>query len=47
MLKGLVSEMTVLQNIPQVTDVPEELARLEAEKATYVDLDAVQDDEDM
>ena len=47
MLKGLVSEMTVLQNIPQVSDVSEELARLEADKATYVDLDAVQDDEDM
>ena len=47
MLKGLVSEMTVLQNIPQVTDVSEELARLEADKAVYLDLDTVQDDEDM
>ena len=34
-LKGLVSEMTVLENIPQISDVSEELERLEKEKDVY------------
>jgi len=48
MLKGLVSEITVLQNIPQVSDVTEELERLEKEKEDYTDLDNLeQGDEEM
>lgn len=48
MLKGLVSEITVLQNIPQVSDVTEELERLEKEKEDYTDLDnLVEEDENM
>lgn len=48
MLKGLVSEITVLQNIPQVSDVTEELERLEKEKEDYTDLDNLeQEDEEM
>ena len=48
MLKGLVSEITVLQNIPQVSDVTEEIERLEKEKEDYTDLDnLVEEDEEM
>ena len=48
MLKGLVSEITVLQNIPQVSDVTEELERLEKENEDYTDLDnLVEEDEEM
>lgn len=48
MLKGLVSEITVLQNLPQVSDVTEEIERLEKEKEDYTDLDnLVEEDEEM
>jgi len=44
--KGVISDRTIIANHPWVTDIGEEMAELEKQMESYVDLDQVDDDEE-